>query len=155
MFQYYSNSEQNLRARKASEQLNARQKQMEAVTAMTFVKMAESGAIDEVTATEHTALFAPWGAQISYRVGDLRQYRESLYRCVQAHTSQEDWTPDVSTALWSKVGDPKEEYPSWSQPIGAHDAYALGDKVSHEEKRWVSTLDNNVWQPGVYGWEEE
>jgi len=77
-----------------------------------------------------------------------------LYRTVSEHTSQADWTPDVSASLWVKVGDPTEEYPAWSQPIGSHDAYAMGDKVSYGEKHWVSTVDGNVWQPGIYGWEE-
>lgn len=45
-------------------------------------------------------------------------------------------------------------YPAWSQPIGSHDAYAAGDKVTHNEKKWVSTCNANVWEPGVYGWEE-
>ncbi len=48
----------------------------------------------------------------------------------------------------------KWEFPEWSQPLGAHDAYNLGDKVSHNGKKWVSTAANNVWEPGVYGWEE-
>ena len=47
-----------------------------------------------------------------------------------------------------------DEFPEWVQPIGAHDAYAKGDKASHNGKNWVSTADNNVWEPGVYGWEE-
>lgn len=155
MFKYYSNNEQNLRNRKASEQLAARQNSVEVATSVAFVTLAENGTIDDVTATEHTDLFSTWAEQISYKAGDLRQYNEVLYRCVQAHNSQADWTPDVSASLWSKVGDPTEEYPEWSQPIGAHDAYALGDKVSYDGKKWVSIVDGNVWQPGIYGWEEE
>lgn len=78
----------------------------------------------------------------------------TLYKCVQAHTSQADWTPDAAVSLWSKTSDPAEEWPEWSQPVGAHDAYALGAKVSHNGKHWTSTTANNVWEPGVYGWEE-
>ena len=54
-----------------------------------------------------------------------------------------------------KAGDPAEEWPEWSQPIGAHDAYAAGDKVSHNSKHWVSNVNANVWEPGVYGWDEQ
>lgn len=78
----------------------------------------------------------------------------TLYKCVQAHTSQADWTPDTASSLWSKTSDPAEEWPEWSQPVGAHDAYSKGAKVSHKEKHWISTVDSNVWEPGVYGWEE-
>ena len=90
----------------------------------------------------------------SYAVGNIRQYNGELFRCVQAHTSQADWTPDATASLWKKVGDPTEEWPAWSQPIGAHDAYNSGDKVSHNGKHWTSNVDANVWEPGVYGWTE-
>ena len=46
------------------------------------------------------------------------------------------------------------EFPEWRQPTGAHDAYSKGDKVSHNGKHWVSDVDGNVWEPGVYGWSE-
>ena len=124
------------------------------VTAIAFVVLAESGAIDEVTATEHTDIFADWEPNVSYAVGALRTYENVLYKCVQAHTSQADWTPAATPALWAKAGDPREEWPEWSQPIGAHDAYGAGDKVSHSGKHWTSTVDANVWEPGVYGWIE-
>ena len=71
-----------------------------------------------------------------------------------AHTTQADWTPDVSPSLWVEVGDPSVEYPAWSQPVGAHDSYEKGAKTSHNDKKWVSDVDGNVWEPGVYGWTE-
>ena len=100
-----------------------------------------------------TALFPMWEESKSYAVGDRAQYNELLYRCVQAHTSQADWTPDVTPALWVKTST--EEWPEWIQPTGAHDAYNQGDKVSHNEKHWVSDMDANVYEPGVYGWTEQ
>lgn len=119
-----------------------------------FVTLCEQGMIDDVTATEHTEIFAPWESGVSYAVGNIRTYSEKLYKCVQAHNSQADWTPDAVPALWTRIGDPAEEWPEWSQPIGAHDAYQIGDKVSYNAKHWVSNTANNVWQPGVYGWDE-
>ena len=97
-------------------------------------------------------LFPFWGADVDYAVGDRRQYDGLLYRCVQAHTSQADWMPPAVPALWVRTST--EEWPEWLQPTGAHDAYALGAKVSHNEKHWVSTIDANVYEPGVYGWDE-
>ena len=119
-----------------------------------FVTLAEGGQIDEVTAAEHTELFAPWAFPVSYTVGQIRRHGGKLYKCLTAHTSQEDWGPDVAPSLWVGISDPAEEWPAWSQPIGAHDAYPLGAKVNHCEKHWTSTVANNVWEPGVYGWEE-
>lgn len=154
MFKFISEQEQSFRNRRATELLKSRQNSAEVVNSVTFVALAENGTIDDVTATEHTDLFSPWVAGIVYKVGDLRQYENNLYRCVQAHTSQADWQPDITQSLWTKVGDPTEEYPEWSQPIGSHDAYNIGDKVSFDSKHWVSDVDANVWQPGVYGWSE-
>lgn len=124
------------------------------IVGITFVTLAENGTIDEVTATEHMDMFAPWEPNVAYSVGNLRTYDGKLYKCVQAHTSQSDWTPDVVPALWAKAGDPAEEWPEWSQPIGAQDAYMNGDKVSHNDGHWISSVDNNVWEPGVYGWNQ-
>ena len=120
---------------------------------ITFVALAESGGLDEVTASEHAELFAEWAYPIAYTVGQLRRYNGTLYKCVQAHTSQADWTPDTAASLWSVAADPAEEWPAWSQPVGAHDAYAKGDKVSHNGKHWTSSVDNNVWEPGTAGTE--
>lgn len=99
-----------------------------------------------------TNLYPLWEVGVAYVIGDRRQYDSLLYRCVQAHTSQADWTPDVVPALWTRTST--EEWPEWIQPTGAQDAYNNGDKVSHNEKHWISTVDANVWEPGVYGWEE-
>lgn len=104
--------------------------------------------------SEHAELFAEWAYPVAYTVGQLRRHNGTLYKCVQAHTSQADWTPDATASLWIVAADPAEEWPAWSQPFGAHDAYAKGDKVSHNGKHWISTADANVWEPGVYGWTE-
>ena len=119
-----------------------------------FVTLAEAGSIDTVTAAEHADLFAEWTYPIAYKTGQIRRFGGVLYKCVQDHTSQADWTPDTASSLWRLTADPAEEWPAWAQPVGAHDAYSSGAKVAHNEKHWVSTVDNNVWEPGVYGWEE-
>lgn len=121
---------------------------------ITFVTLAESGSIDDVTAGEHSSLFAEWQPGVTYAVGSIRRFGDLLYRCLTEHTSQSDWTPNVSPSLWVNIADPAEEWPAWSQPVGSEDAYSIGAKVSHNEKHWTSTVDNNVWEPGVYGWEE-
>lgn len=125
-----------------------------AIASVAFVTLAESGAIDDVTASEHATNFAEWRQDIQYAAGNIRRYGDKLYRCLTAHTSQADWTPDAAVSLWVNISDPANEWPAWSAPVGAHDAYQTGDKVSHNEKHWRSTVDNNTWEPGVYGWEE-
>ncbi len=149
-------AERILQENKRSKALQAKQDNDGVATSIAFVTLAESGAIDDVTASEHAALFAKWTSGVPYAVGAIRSYTDGcLYRCVQAHTSQDDWTPNTAVSLWAKVGDPAEEYPAWGQPVGAHDAYDIGDKVTYNGKKWVSTAASNVWQPGVYGWTEE
>lgn len=136
--------------------INAEKKykeQLNNAAAIAFVSMAESGSIDDVTASEQSLLFAEWTVNVAYAVGALRRYGDTLYRCVQAHTSQAGWEPPTAASLWSVTSDPAEEWPAWSAPLGAHDAYANGAKVSHNQKHWISTVDGNVWEPGVYGWD--
>lgn len=89
-----------------------------------------------------------------YFAGERVTYNGAYYRCIQEHTSQEDWTPDVAVSLWVPIADPAEEWPEWKQPTGAHDAYQKGDKVSHNDKHWISDIDANAYEPGVYGWTE-
>lgn len=124
------------------------------VAAIGFVTLAEAGDIDDATAGEHADLFSPWEPETEYQAGNLRTYEQKLYRCIQAHKSQADWTPDVSASLWTRAADPAEEWPEWSQPVGAADAYDQGAKVSHNGKHWTSDVPANVWEPGVYGWTE-
>ena len=116
-----------------------------------FINAATSYLTDEQAETV-TDLFPLWEVGASYVVGDRVKYEELLYRCVQAHTSQEDWTPPAVPALWVRTST--EEWPEWIQPAGAHDAYHLGDKVTHNGLHWISNVDNNVWEPGVYGWDQ-
>ena len=97
-------------------------------------------------------LYPVWMVGIAVAKDSRYQYNGKLYKCVQAHTTQADWAPDVTPALWVIVS--LEEWPDWVQPTGAHDAYAKGDKVTHNSKKWTSDVDANVWEPGVYGWTE-
>lgn len=108
--------------------------------------------VDDETALTGKELYPVWAENISVSVNDRYQYSDKLYKCVQAHTTQADWTPDKTPALWVEVS--LDEFPEWKQPAGAHDAYAKGDKVKHNDKKWESTVDANVWEPGVYGWSE-
>lgn len=138
---------------KAENEARLYAKQREDAAAIAFVVLAEGGQIDDVTASEQSMLFAAWAPDVSYTVGQLRRYGEKLYRCVQAHTSQTGWEPDSAASLWSMTSDPAEQWPAWSQPLGAHDAYDKGDQVSHNGTHWISSVDGCVWEPGVYGWD--
>lgn len=122
-------------------------------TAETYRKRIEEAAVSLPDADAMTApeMFPRWQTGTAYNTGDRVCYTDILYKCVQGHTSQNDWTPDITPALWAVVS--VEEWPEWRQPTGAQDAYKTGDKVSHNNQHWISTADNNVWEPGVYGWD--
>lgn len=124
------------------------------VASIVFVKLAESEQLDDVTLTEHAEQFREWAFPVQYKEKSVCRHGGKLFRCLQAHASQENWTPDASPSLWKEIGDPTGAWPAWSQPIGAVDVYGLGDKVTHSGKHWVSTEANNAWEPGVFGWEE-
>ena len=107
--------------------------------------------LGDETALTGVELFPMWAIGRAYVVGDRVQHGGTLYKCVQAHTSQAGWTPDATPALWAVVSI--DEYPEWVQPTGAHDAYNTGDKVSYNGKHYISTIDANTYAPDVYGWE--
>ena len=109
--------------------------------------------LNDETALTGVELFPMWTIGRAYAVDDRAQHGGTLYKCVQAHTSQADWTPDATPALWVVVSI--DEYPEWVQPLGATDAYKKGDIVSYNGKLYRSTIDGNVWAPDAYpaGWE--
>ena len=84
---------------------------------------------------------------------DIVSYEGFLYRCIQSHVSQEDWFPTAVPALWTRY-DPPGTIPEWRQPLGSEDAYNFGDIVTHNGKTWISLYDANVWEPGIFGWDE-
>ena len=120
---------------------------------MKLRSMIEKAAVSlpDEDALEAVELFPAWAADTAYTADERIRYDGILYKCVQAHTSQIGWEPPNVPALWTPVS--LDEWPEWVQPTGAQDAYAKGDKVSHNEAHWISTIDTNVWEPGVYGWE--
>ena len=107
--------------------------------------------LDDETALTGVELFPAWVVGKAYAVNDRAQYNGTLYKCVQAHTSQNDWMPDATPALWKTVS--LDEYPEWVQPTGAHDAYNIGDKVTYNGQHYVCTSNANVYAPDVYGWD--
>lgn len=109
---------------------------------------------DALSAVE---LFPVWVADGVYTANDRVRYDSKLYRCVQSHSAQPDWTPDLTPALWTEVAEPGT-IPVWRQPTGAQDAYMSGDKVHYPDEDgpvYVCTMDYNTYAPDVYGWELE
>ena len=122
--------------------------------------------LDDEQAMEIATVYPEWAVNTVYTIGTMVTYGENevgdpqLYRCVQAHTSQVNWTPDKTPALWSAIGLAPDDVPIWSQPTGAHDAYNKGDRVHYPDADspiYVSLIDGNIYPPDVYpaGWERE
>lgn len=121
---------------------------------------AAGAMLTDEQASTVSLLYKPWratddnGNAMEYTVGERRTYNGGLYRCLIAHTAQAGWEPDISPSLWAKVLIPDPDViPEWEQPDSTN-PYMKGDKVTHNGKTWVSDVDNNVWEPGVYGWSE-
>lgn len=119
-----------------------------------YIEKAAISLTDE-DALQAVELFPQWVVEHAYVVGERLQYNGVLYRVAQAHTSQADWTPDITPALFVVVS--LDEWPEFVQPTGAHDAYNKGDKVTFEGKHYISLIDGNVYSPATYpaGWQEQ
>lgn len=103
-------------------------------------------------ALENIYLYPQWVVGMDAVKDKRYRFGETLYKCLQNHTTQADWTPDKTPALFTEVS--LDEWPEWVQPIGAQDAYAKDAKVSHNDKHWISDYDANTWEPSVFGWSE-
>jgi len=114
-----------------------------------YIEKAALSLTDE-DALDAVELYPMWKTGTAYEVDERIRHEGILYRCIQSHTSQADWTPDKTPALWTVVS--LDEWPAWVQPTGAQDAYALNAKVSHKDAHWTSDYDNNTWEPSVFGW---
>lgn len=116
--------------------------------------------LSDEQAMEVVAVFDPWVVGKVYAVGDYVTYGVNgvgdpqLYKVVQAHTSQADWTPDAVASLYDAIGLDDSGYPVWSQPTGAHDAYNKGDIVNYNGVLYESLINGNVYSPDAHptGW---
>ena len=116
------------------------------------INIAQSALSDD-TAVQAIDLFPEWsGGGISYAKDDRVGFGGLLYKCVQAHTSQQTWTPTGAVSLWTRIDDPAEQWPQWVQP-GSTNPYPMGAKVTHNGMRWVSNHPANVWVLGAVGTE--
>jgi len=117
--------------------------------------------LPEKTALEIPYVYDSWKKGRAYVIDEYLTYGTNtvgdpqLYKVVQAHTSQEDWTPDITPALYTPIGLDNSGYPIWAQPTGAHDAYNIGDIVNYNGALYKSLIDGNVYSPEAYpdGWE--
>lgn len=118
-----------------------------------IIEQAAESLTDE-QALQAPMLFERWQPYTKYTAGKRLYHDGVLYTVLQAHTSQATWTPDVSPSLFAEVliPDPETIY-DWKQPESTN-PYKKGDKVRHNGKIWESTMDGNIWEPGVFGWVE-
>ena len=113
--------------------------------------------MDDEQARDNAELFPRWVSGHAYQVGDRVCMDGTLYKVLQAHTSQEDWTPDVAVSLFAEIlpGQDGTEIGEWRQPDSTN-PYMKGNKVHYptiSDPIYESTIDNNVWAPDVYGWQ--
>ena len=102
-------------------------------------------------ALEVVHMFRPYRIGVDYNTDDKFQYNGELFKVLQSHTSALEWKPTEAVSLYVKI-TPPGTISEWVQPLGSHDAYHTGDKVIHNGDTWESSIDNNIWEPGVYGW---
>lgn len=108
---------------------------------------------DEMSPEDYAELvnrYPAWQTDTAYAAGELVAYNDNLYEVVQGHTSQSDWQPDQTPALYTHAV-PQSIIPIWVQPQGAHDAYQIGDRVTHNGQVWESLVNGNTWEPGSPG----
>lgn len=127
-------------------------KRSELVALRRIIEAAAQSLPDE-RALEAVCLHPLWAGGAAYEAGFKARYNGALYKCLTAHTAQDGWTPAVSPSLWAKVLVEDGAILAWEQPDSTN-GYRKGDKVTHNGRTWVSDVDSNIWEPGVFGWTE-
>lgn len=115
---------------------------------------------DEATMMSIPSVYPEYKVGVAYKTKDKFRYGVNsvgdpqLYQVLQDHTSAAEWTPDTATSLYKKIGVSDDGTPIWVQPLGATDAYKIGDQVLYNGKKYESVIDANVWSPDAYpaGW---
>lgn len=121
-----------------------------------------AASLSDESAMEVATIYDAWEPGKTYAAGTFLRYKENsvgdpqLYKVVQAHTSQVDWTPDATPSLYVPIGLNDKGYPVWSKPTGAHDAYNVGDIVDYNGTLYKSLINGNVYSPDEYptGWQK-
>lgn len=125
------------------------------VTRLLIAQQINTLTVDDNTALRMLEFYPEWTTDTDYAAGFKAQYNGTLYKCLQAHTSQADWTPDAAPSMWAKVLIPDPDViPEWEQPDSTN-GYSKGDKVKYNGVVYESLIDNNVWSPDAYpaGWQ--
>lgn len=123
--------------------------------AVMSLMIADAQTFSDEKALQYQNIYELWENNVLYHVDYKINYNNILYKCLQEHTSQENWTPDVAPSLWAKVLIPDPSViPNWEQPLSTN-GYKKGDRVKHKSKTWESLVDNNVWEPGTVGTENQ
>jgi len=124
------------------------------LAALLFVleSQKEDSCIDEITLAENADLFPVWDENFTGGRGTIVQDEGLLFRAIHDVGVGQNTKPSETPSMWTQKGNPGEEFPQWIQPIGVHDAYPAGARVTHNELRWVSDVDSNIWEPGIFGW---
>lgn len=136
----------------AQQQERQRREQLQAATLL--LVRSSAATLSDGDALSVSLLFEEWTERGHYAKGDVLRYGDGIYRCLQGHDGQASWTPDQAHSLWVRIR-PEGEVSEWKQVVpGVDEPYKEGDKVTHNGKTWVSDVNGNVWEPGVYGWSE-
>ena len=139
-------------------------KQSREVSAIAFVALAQSEVIDDVTISENAEIFIEWdkyfrtksrGVIVREKIKGSWVLFRNIHPIIDAAQNIQP-SKDNSGQMWTRIGDVGDEWPPWSQPFGAHDAYPPGAQVTHNGHRWVNTHTGlNSWEPGVFGWTKQ
>lgn len=75
------------------------------VMSMLITAQINTLSVDDATAVRMAAFYPEWEKDKQYTVGYKVQYLGKLYKVIQAHTSQETWTPDITASLYTRIDE--------------------------------------------------
>lgn len=147
------------------EELRKRQEEQDKIIKATLETIVLSKDLNKEQKDNILKQYKPYQVGALYKVNDKFTHNGKVYEVIQAHTSQADWLPESTPALYKEYlnveiknddGSTTEVVAEFKKPTGAHDAYKKGDKVLFNGKIYKSVINNNAYSPEEYaqGWEE-
>jgi len=136
--------------------LQTEAEEAQSIGQIVFTTLAENETLPEEKILEHPEVFEDWKADTAYKIGQIRQSDGELFRCRQAHTSQEIYPPKIIPALWEKIAKPGE-YREIKDNMDSTEAFHFEEIGWYQTKDnlWRSKFEGNAYTPVTYpnGWE--
>ena len=140
--------------REQGKQFGQKMKNADKISAIMFVLEAqkENSMLDSTTVLENAEVFPAWDTDITGYAGEIYTEGTGVYKMKNDIPKPSATKPSADKTNWVFIGDTTAIFSEWSKPLSIKDAYQRGDRATFNGVRYVSEIDENIYEPDVHGW---